>query len=294
MRFLLVLLSAILVMAAVAASLPGAEPNDSKTRDAIRAVRQLGGRVNWQDAGWEIGFHLRGRKLTDTQLEVLNQLSPIRSLNLRDTQVTDAGMETVARTKTLQRLHLERTQVGDVGVKQLASLVDLEYLNLYGTQVTDASVVELAKLRKLQSLYLWKTKVTAIGRARLAMALPQAKVVGGLDLTRLADTFPSEAEMPKPAAALTWMAASSRADAPQRSLNGINVQLFFENQSKEAVKLYWITYGGELKFYGVIQAGGSRQQNTYENNAWLITDSNETPLGWFLAKQDNAKAVIPQ
>ena len=70
--------------------------------------------------------------------------------------------------------------------------------------------------------------------------------------------------------------------------------MLFENKTKQTIKLYWITYGnGELKLYGTIAAGASRPQNTYSRNAWLITDESDQPLGYFVALEDDARAVIP-
>ena len=81
--------------------------------------------------------------------------------------------------------------------------------------------------------------------------------------------------------------------APQRSANGSNTQVYFENKSKQPVNLVWITYGGGLKQYADLAPGATRQQNTYSRNAWMITDQNDKPLGYFLIKEDEALAIIP-
>jgi len=120
------------------------------------------------------------------------------------------------------------------------------------------------------------------------------RVVRGIDLSKLASTFPTEAEKPKPKVALKWVAVSSRAEAPARSENGINCQISFENKSARPVKLYWITYGnGALKLYATLAPGATRQQNSYSRNAWLITDENDQPLGYFVVEPEDSHAVIP-
>ena len=124
--------------------------------------------------------------------------------------------------------------------------------------------------------------------------LPDLKIVRGIDLSKLPSKFPPpEPKRAKPTKQLKFVAVTSRDDAPKRSTNGDNTQVFFENKSKQKVKIYWITYGGGLKLYGELTPGGTRQQNTYSNNAWLITDEGDKPLGYFVVKPEEALAVIP-
>ena len=61
-----------------------------------------------------------------------------------------------------------------------------------------------------------------------------------------------------------------------------------------SVKLYWVTYGGDLKLYGVFQPGKRREQNSYQNNVWLITDLKEKPLGFFIVSAKPAQAIVPK
>ena len=51
--------------------------------------------------------------------------------------------------------------------------------------------------------------------------------------------------------------------------------------------------GGELKLYGTIAPGEFRRQNSYSRNAWLITDEQNQPLGYFAVEEDDSVAVIP-
>jgi len=60
------------------------------------------------------------------------------------------------------------------------------------------------------------------------------------------------------------------------------------------VKLYWVDFSGELKLYGELGAGETRQQNTYAGHTWLVTDENDAPVGHFVAQQNESRAVIPR
>ncbi len=261
----------------------------------IAAIEQLGGSIRpistKNSDELEVEFHLSGRDLTDQGLAQLAALRNIVSLNLRDTKITGAGLVHLKGLTKLRWLHLERTEIGDTGVEHLAELTNLEYLNLYGTNITDKSLDHLAGLKNLRRLYVWQTGVTADGAERLAAALPNLKVVRGVDLSKLPKY--SEPEPPKPKEDLKWIAANSAGEAP-KSGNGINTQVFFENKSEQRVKLYWVSFGGELKLYAVLEPGAKRQQNSYSRHTWFITDENETPLGYFIVTDEISRAVIPK
>ncbi|MCH8922807.1 MAG: hypothetical protein IIA67_06625 [Planctomycetes bacterium] len=262
--------------------------------DAVSAIKKIGGSVRRTGDAWEVDFHLRGRGLTDQGLQHVAALKNVASLNLRNTKISSAGLVHLNGLEKLRWLHLERTAIGDAGIEHLAGLPNLEYLNLYGTKITDKALEQLAGCQNLRRLFVWQTDVTDVGVARLEKTLPDLKIVRGVDLSKLAASFPKEAEQPRPKLSLNWVAVGSREDAPRRSENGINCTILFENKSKRPVKLYWISYGnGELKLYGTISPGATRRQNSYSRNAWLITDEDDKPLGYFAVEEDDSVAVIP-
>ena len=282
-----------LLIADLAVHVRAAEP---AVDAAVAAIRKIGGSVRPMRSSreeWEVDFHLRGRELTDEGLVLVAALTNVVSLDLRETKITCAGLVHLKGLTKLRRLHLERTKVGDEGIANLAGLINLEYLNLYKTNITDKSLRRMTGLKKLRRLYVWQTGVTDEGVAKLEKALPELKIVRGVDLSKLPARFPKEPESQKPTATLKWIAVSSREEAPQRSVSGLNTQVFFENKSKRRVKLYWITYGGGLKLYGELAPSAIRRQNTYSKNAWLITDENNTPLGYFIVGTEESRAVIP-
>ena len=290
---------------AVASPAKSAEPdNVSEKRPAsldesLRAVRKLGARVKRSGDGWSIDFHLRGRRVSDNDLRYLPAFRDrLVSLNLARTRVTSKGLVHLAGLRRLRRLHLEQTRVDDAGVKHLVKLERLEYLNLYNTRITDLALDQLARCKPLKRLYVWKTKVTEAGVERLEESRPKLKVVRGVDLAKLAGQLAQlkiEREKPRKRVALEWVKVSSRSEAPARSGNGDNCEILFENKSKRPVKLFWISYGkGELKFYARLAAGATRKQNSYAKNAWLVTDDNDQPLGYFIVRPEDSRAVIPR
>lgn len=261
---------------------------------AIADIKKAGGLVlPWPGAenAWEVEFHLRGRDLKDKGLAQVAALKTIASLNLRDTQITSAGLKHLAGLSQLRRLHLERTAVDDAGIIHLAKLSQLEYLNLYGTQITDKALEQLTGLKNLKQLYVWQTKVTDAGAAKLRKARPGLKLVQGVDLSKIVIV---KKEEPKPEDSLKWLASGGPDQPPAKSKPGSFITVTFQNKRNHPVKLYWIDYGGGKKLYGEIAQGAERRQNTYSDAVWLITDSQDKPLGSFVTGTKIAVAVIPK
>ena len=272
------------------AALPfGTQAADSATLEAIKKSGGLVLPYPGEGEQWEVEFHLRGRSLTDDGLADVAALKNVIALNLRDTQITSAGLVHLKGLTKLRRLHLERTKIGDEGIGNLVNLPDLEYLNLYATKITDKSLDQLASIKNLKQLYVWQTDVTDEGVARFKKARPKVKIVRGLDLSKVVVIKKPE---PKPMDTLKWIAASDQ--KPPKSKTGSFTTVVFENKSGRKVKLYWVEYGGGLKIYGTLDVGATREQNTFSDATWLITDEKDKPLGYFISTQKLAKAVIPK
>ena len=260
----------------------------------LSKVEQLGGRVDESHGFLEIDFHLKGKALNDAGLAHLASLEKLKWLHLGGTQVTGEGLHHLRALHHLEALHLENTPVDDDGISDLIDLPKLRYLNLYGTQITDRGLLKLAGSKSLERIYVWKTRVTPEGIAKLRDENPTIRISTGLQLDALASTFPEAIEDKPPTRKLVWHPCRSRTEAPVKSDNGVNCQVWFKNETNTKLKLYWISYGdGELKFYAELSPGKLRQQNTYARNAWLITSADEQPLGYFIADEDHALAVIP-
>ena len=259
---------------------------------AIDAMRQSGGNVQRVNNGLEIEFHLNGRNLRDGQLAPIKQLADVTVLNLKRTKITDDGLRHLQNLTSLTILHLEQTEISDEGIAHLAKLTNLQYLNLYGTNITDNALPHLYQLKQLERLYVWQTKITSQGATELERTIPGLRVVRGLDL----DTVmvpDSNDPVERPTATLMFTPTVSAADAP-RSRTGENIEVLFENKTKSKIKLYWVGYNNELKFYGELNPNGTRLQNSYENNSWLITDNKNSPLGSFVCGAQRAVAVIAE
>ncbi len=267
---------------------------------ALQAIRDEGGIVRSLGGGWEIEFQRKGKSMGDDTLAQVALLGEsVLALNLRGTRTSDEGLKLLANLSNLGRLHLERTGVGDGAMAHLAGLTNLEYLNLYGTKVTDAGLVHLESLQKLQRLYVWQTGVTDEGCSNLARSLPKLKIVRGVNLDKVAAEAAARKKMAKAKekktvrVELKWVSAGT--ETPPRSKGGGNLSsVSIENTRSEAVKLYWAEYGGGLKYYAEIAAGGTLTRGTFSKATWLIADLNERPLGYFIATVEPSRVVIPR
>ena len=264
----------------------------AKSEESQAIIGQFKGQVKErEDGNLEVGFQFRGQNLTDEELARVTQVPNIVSLNLRDTQITSSGLEHLKNCPKLERLHLERTQIGNQGLSHLTNLTRLEYLNLYGTQVSDAGLKYLEPLQKLRHLYVWQTKVTEQGAENLKKVLPNLTVSLGVEL----DTIEviEKKEEPEVFVDLEWLPQGGAKEPPKKSIAGSGMRIIFINQRKDPVKVFWVDYGGGLKQYGEIQAGAKKEQNSFSQAVWLITNVADKRLGYFITTDKNATATIP-
>jgi VHL beta domain len=61
-----------------------------------------------------------------------------------------------------------------------------------------------------------------------------------------------------------------------------SVSLRFINQKNQRVKIFWLDYQGQAKFYRTLEPGEEYTQQTYMTHPWWITDENNRPLGMLL------------
>ncbi len=78
------------------------------------------------------------------------------------------------------------------------------------------------------------------------------------------------------------------------SFVGPATAVVFENQSGQSIKLYWLSYQGELTSYGKLAPGATRRQDTFAGNVWVIKDAKDKPFGYVVAKARVSRAVIPK
>jgi arylsulfatase A-like enzyme len=98
----------------------------------------------------------------------------------------------------------------------------------------------------------------------------------------------SDKALPK----LAWH-PTGEASAPASQPDGDPFDVVFVNQRKNSTKLFWMDRQGMPKPYGVIASGERKRQNTRPGAVWLITDSQDKPLGHFIVGDRGARGVIP-
>ncbi|MGD0899733.1 MAG: leucine-rich repeat domain-containing protein [Thermoguttaceae bacterium] len=131
----------------------------NRERTAEAATQELGGRIiSWvattppclyrslgpgflPPAAYEVSF--AGTQITDAQLEIVEWLYHLRSLDLQHTQVTNAGLQHLKGLNELEGLNLSDTKITDAGLELIKGLNHLRSLDVTGTQVTDEGVKKL-------------------------------------------------------------------------------------------------------------------------------------------------------
>ncbi len=93
-------------------------------------------------------------------------------LNLSGKKIRDTILTVIAQLTNLTRLQLDYTAITDKGLVSLQSLVNLQYLNLVGTTVTTQGVTQLKTLSRLQAIYLYKTFINSSGWQTLKNIFP--------------------------------------------------------------------------------------------------------------------------
>ena len=95
-----------------------------------------------------------------------------------------------------------------------------------------------------------------------------------------------------PSEELQWHPLSE--GTPPSSIPGAGTEISLTNKRKEPVHLYWMAYGGGAKRYATIEPGATHTQTTFSKAYWLITDTSESPLGFFKTTGKIGIAVIPE
>ena len=87
--------------------------------------------------------------------------------------------------------------------------------------------------------------------------------------------------------------AVRRLPSPRASVRtGEQTSLHFINRTTNDVKLFWMDPAGERQFYGLIPAGGEREQNTYAGHVWLVTTGAGDQVAVFESPDGGGDAVI--
>ena len=100
---------------------------------------------------------------------------------------------------------------------------------------------------------------------------------------------PKDTSLPK----LKWHAAST-ARAPASKPDGGTFDVVFINRHKDQVQLHVMDSQGKPKSQGSIASGWRLPRSTQPGTVWLITDTEDNALGYFVVGDRSAQAVIPE
>lgn len=100
---------------------------------------------------------------------------------------------------------------------------------------------------------------------------------------------PSVASLAK----LNWRPAAGKA-IPASKPDGNPFRVFFTNNQRGPVELFWMSPDGTPKSYGLLTSGARRPQQTRPGAVWMIrSPETKTSLGYFVVGDRTAQAVIP-
>ncbi len=118
--------------------------------------------------------------VTSQEIILLNSLKKqLVWLKLSDKKIADSMLTTIGQLTNLTRLQLNNTSITDKGLAFLQSLINLQYLNLVGTKVTTQGVMQLKGLPNLQAIYLYKTFINSSDWLTLKNTFPKVTLDTG-------------------------------------------------------------------------------------------------------------------
>lgn len=149
-------------------------------RDAVAAIRDLGGTVSYD---WERkdgrsvpnGKPWAPRWLLDrVGIDYFGHVTQVRVVATHE--LSDADLSHISHLSQLEELDLHRSQITDARLSYLEGLADLQSLTLFHTDVGDRGLVHLRRLNRLRTLSVENTKVTDMGAEGLQRMLPNLKI----------------------------------------------------------------------------------------------------------------------
>ncbi|MEM8736527.1 MAG: iduronate-2-sulfatase, partial [Planctomycetota bacterium] len=96
---------------------------------------------------------------------------------------------------------------------------------------------------------------------------------------------------------LKWMDLANESEntkAPPSKPDGNRFSVVFSNKAEKPVRVFWMNRKGVAIPYGTLEEGWSKPYQTRPGAVWMITDINESPLGYFVVGDRTAHAVIPK
>jgi hypothetical protein len=201
------LLIAVAVVAVPCAWLGHKIEQKRRQRDAVEAIRRLGGRVKFGDQIDFDGVPLAGDRrppgplwfrellgddffadvksvdlswteVRDDDLQHLDKFPNLEFLGLNRTRITDAGLSHVGGLRRLRMLDLTRSAISDAGLSHLRGLTRLEMLCIDYNPISDAGIERLTCLKALGWLSVEDTEVTDEGVRQFKRVLPDCGIGG--------------------------------------------------------------------------------------------------------------------
>jgi len=118
--------------------------------------------------------------VTDNDMVLLRSLKKqMIWLKLSDKKISDSMLTIIGQLTNLTRLQLDNTTITDKGLSSLQSLTNLQYLNLVGTGVTAQGLMQLKALPRLQAVYLYKTFINSADWTTLKNNFPKVILDSG-------------------------------------------------------------------------------------------------------------------
>lgn len=150
-----------------------------RQREALEAFWELGGGSTYDVSLPWTGGKQDPPKWPQWLLDNIDEdyLAGVDFLTLEDTRVTDADLQHLENLTALQELILDNTQTTDAGLQHIKGLTTLQEISLRNTTVSDAGLECLSALKALDILVVRDTQVTKAGVARLQEALPNCTII---------------------------------------------------------------------------------------------------------------------
>ena len=122
-------------------------------------------------------LNLRGTKITDSTLEILEGVPSLEWLDIGWAQITDTGLDHLSSLNNLRSLSMGGNKLTGSALQVLRQLPQLEYLDIGGTQRTDSGLWSMllnddglqaiASVAELRELRMAGTGITGRGLTRL-------------------------------------------------------------------------------------------------------------------------------
>ena len=158
------------------------KPVDAADEKVIKQLRERGMVILpvTRNSNYLSGNFVIVDSVTDKEILLLGSLKKqLVWLKLSGKKISDSMLTTIAQLTNLTRLQLDYTAISDKGLGVLQSLINLQYLNLVGTNVTLQGVLQLKTLPRLQAIYLYKTFINSADWQTLKSNFPKVTLDTG-------------------------------------------------------------------------------------------------------------------